>query len=124
MGSAATNTADPSTIHPSTIQRIAETFTSRFIRENCTGVHSAEGRAPQLVSSIEFPDVICVVAMFRQCRELARWVYTSAVFDVRRTFVIKEIGREKVSRIIVRNVRGTSVDARIEDSAFSRDGSG
>src|SRR6266403_2092826 len=37
MGSDGTNTAAPSTI-----QKIAETFASRFIRENCTGVHSRE----------------------------------------------------------------------------------
>src|SRR5271157_410835 len=44
MGSAATHTAAPSTI-----QRIAETLTRRFIQKNCTGVYSAEGWTPQLV---------------------------------------------------------------------------
>src|SRR5712671_6433456 len=59
MGSVGAETA------ASTIQRIAETFASRFIRENCTGVYSAEGRAPQFVPSIEFLDVI------RRCHDVS-----------------------------------------------------
>jgi hypothetical protein len=65
MGSAATRADIPSAIHARTIQRIAETFASRFIRENCTGVHSAEGRAAQIVLSIEFLDVI------RRCHDVS-----------------------------------------------------
>src|ERR1700676_1974704 len=107
MGSAATNIAAPSTTHPSTIQRIAETFASRFIRENCTGVHSANGRAPQLVPSMGLPDVIGVVAMFRECRELARWVYTGGRFRCQKKIrSSKEMGREKVCPTIVHAVRG------------------
>src|ERR1700687_2764212 len=47
MGSAATRTDTPSTIHVRTIQRIAGTLASRFIRENCTGVHTARGQGLQ-----------------------------------------------------------------------------
>src|SRR5271157_1456476 len=46
MGSAATHTAAPSTI-----QRIAETLTRRFIQKNCTGVPAAKGWTRQLVLS-------------------------------------------------------------------------